>query len=876
MEARNMNMEWKEAKVFVSSTFNDMHAERDYLVTEVFPELAEWCEERRIRLTDIDLRWGVTREDSESGNTVRACLNCIDECRPFFLCFLGQRRGWVPDLNADVGADTLRQYRELRRKLGIYSITEMEIEHATLAPMTRLLADGPHTPDKSKAMFFFRNDPFGGSGSGAAGEGVLTEAQRKIYTNAGAEDEEAEDRKLEGSKEWISKEWEPFHYDCVWDPEKVTEELRTLGEVSRGGLRDFEVDGKPLKEVILGGLKKMIEEEFPENQPVAKGRAEDSEAEREDRFDGDALEQQLHWQMAAFDFTGREKEVAGILHHLENDVIKWTGGEGEALFLTAPEGMGKTALLAKCAEMLTESGHRVLARSCGLTDLSNTLEEVYLSLGNEAGLFRASDRDPRLSCRIDSAFLSSLMEKGYDTLIVDGLDHAGDRGMIRALERIPGGFHLILSSDDPEEWRNFKFSYDTMVLTGLVTPEERAAVVDQYLLRTLKKLDMNQLNEIISVDGAEYPMFLRIVINELKTFGSFVELTDKIRRFGDKPQTAFAELIDAVSGEFEETDINIKGGFTGAVMGMLLFARDGLSEDEMMAGLENMGALAGTDPDEVRTLLRRFMRRIRPYIVRINRRYSLQNKALKGAVTERFGALESQCRHALVYVYENNLRAAPPQTVNEWEPVHGSHELLYQLEMLGEWDVIRYALTRPEIFRNLDPDDYRGGYRNGRFFKDYKNILKREDYTAADTPVGFSLDADEPEGRERLRMLAEIFLGKASDNIGVIGRLYPHPYAPRCTALRKKEDQTEFYKYRDLFYEATQFARIAFRYERMSLAGGERSEAEKEWQRFDKLATPVYMFMQYLSQFGGDQTGLSYQIEDLADGALLEYKGVRI
>ena len=100
-------MEWKEVKIFVSSTFNDMHAERDYLVTEVFPELSEWCEERRIRLTDIDLRWGVTREDSESGNTVRACLNCIDECRPFFLCFLGQRRGWVPELNAEIGADTI-------------------------------------------------------------------------------------------------------------------------------------------------------------------------------------------------------------------------------------------------------------------------------------------------------------------------------------------------------------------------------------------------------------------------------------------------------------------------------------------------------------------------------------------------------------------------------------------------------------------------------------------------------------------------------------------------------------------------------------------------------------------------------------------------
>ena len=53
LKGEDTAMEWKEVKVFVSSTFNDMHAERDYLVTEVFPELSEWCEERRIRLTDI-------------------------------------------------------------------------------------------------------------------------------------------------------------------------------------------------------------------------------------------------------------------------------------------------------------------------------------------------------------------------------------------------------------------------------------------------------------------------------------------------------------------------------------------------------------------------------------------------------------------------------------------------------------------------------------------------------------------------------------------------------------------------------------------------------------------------------------------------------
>ena len=49
---------WETVHIFISSTFNDMHAERDYLVKEVFPELRDWCEERKLRLVDIDLRWG--------------------------------------------------------------------------------------------------------------------------------------------------------------------------------------------------------------------------------------------------------------------------------------------------------------------------------------------------------------------------------------------------------------------------------------------------------------------------------------------------------------------------------------------------------------------------------------------------------------------------------------------------------------------------------------------------------------------------------------------------------------------------------------------------------------------------------------------------
>jgi len=73
---------------FISSTFDDMHAERDYLIKQVFPELREWCEKRKLNLIDIDLRWGVREEDTQAKTVVEVCLNSIDKARPFFLCFL--------------------------------------------------------------------------------------------------------------------------------------------------------------------------------------------------------------------------------------------------------------------------------------------------------------------------------------------------------------------------------------------------------------------------------------------------------------------------------------------------------------------------------------------------------------------------------------------------------------------------------------------------------------------------------------------------------------------------------------------------------------------------------------------------------------------
>ena len=91
-----MPQRWKTVRIFISSTFRDMHAERDHLVRFVFPELKEKCRQQRVHLIDVDLRWGVTQADAQDGKALDICLDEIDSCRPYFLGLLGHRYGSVP------------------------------------------------------------------------------------------------------------------------------------------------------------------------------------------------------------------------------------------------------------------------------------------------------------------------------------------------------------------------------------------------------------------------------------------------------------------------------------------------------------------------------------------------------------------------------------------------------------------------------------------------------------------------------------------------------------------------------------------------------------------------------------------------------------
>jgi telomerase protein component 1 len=80
-----MTASWKTVHVFISSTFRDMHAERDHLVRFVFPKLRQELLQRRIHLVDVDLRWGITKEQVDNDQALHVYLRQIDEYRYFIV-----------------------------------------------------------------------------------------------------------------------------------------------------------------------------------------------------------------------------------------------------------------------------------------------------------------------------------------------------------------------------------------------------------------------------------------------------------------------------------------------------------------------------------------------------------------------------------------------------------------------------------------------------------------------------------------------------------------------------------------------------------------------------------------------------------------------
>jgi len=367
-------IEWRVRPVFISSTFRDMHAERDYLHYYVFPRLDERLRERRHRLEPIDLRLGVETESAGSEEqrerlVLKVCLEEINRSRPFFLVLLGDRYGWTPPeerLKAaarEVGFET-----DVRGK----SVTALEIEYG-------LLLKG--TAQQRRCFIYLRNPlPYD----------KMPPAVAKQYSDAYSPDLEQRKNhdKLKALKSQLREDPEMgprvFQYSAQWD-----------GQASK--VTGLEAWG----EMVFQHLSSEMEQEtaaFAVQAPASWNEQE--------RF---ALEE--FGENRSRGFVGRSQVMQQLLE-LATSPTDHGNRQSWGACVTGGSGSGKSALFSILMRQLSsDASILVLANAVGGTPRGSQIDAMLrrwsIELSNSLGVSYGLGEDESLD-KIEAEFASLL------------------------------------------------------------------------------------------------------------------------------------------------------------------------------------------------------------------------------------------------------------------------------------------------------------------------------------------------------------------------------------------------------------------------------------------------------------------------------------
>jgi hypothetical protein len=305
--ADSTTQRWRSRPVFISSTFRDMQAERDWLKHHVFPELAERLRGRRHLLEPIDLRFGVetvttAAEEAKELLVLKVCLDEIRRSRPFIVVLLGERYGWVPE---EARMQAAAAEAGFRAEVAGKSVTALEIEYGIFK----------ENPQQRRRCFFYLRDPL-------LCERMPPELAAE-YSEAFAGDPGAPGRqaRLEALKTRLRDDPELGPrvrlYKAGWDEKRNT-------------VTGLEAFGR----MVLGDLWSELEVETEEF-----ARRPDLTPEEVDR---EALEEFVEHRSRGF--VGRTDQVGSAVGFLQSAPAE---GKPWALCTTGPPGAGKSAFFAR-------------------------------------------------------------------------------------------------------------------------------------------------------------------------------------------------------------------------------------------------------------------------------------------------------------------------------------------------------------------------------------------------------------------------------------------------------------------------------------------------------------------------------------------------
>jgi tetratricopeptide (TPR) repeat protein len=520
-------------RVFISSTFRDMQAERDELVKVIFPQLRKLCERRGVAWGEVDLRWGISDEQKSEGMVLPICLDEIQRCRPYFIGLLGERYGFIPH---EISSALIEREPWLEEYSG-QSVTELEILHGVL-----------NDPKMAEHAFFYFRDPgfldaIRPEQRAAFVEGAAPEEMEKYGTQEAQQRAEQRKQKLAALKDRIRQSGFPVH-------EKYK-------------------DPKEFGQYVLQDLTAIINRLYPEgSQP--------------DPFDREAAEQMIFARSRTSVYIGRPKYFDELDAHVRS--------QGQPLVILGESGSGKSALLANWAiqHRTRYPDDLVIMHFIGATPGSADWVAMLRRILEEfRRKFKIREEIPEKPDALRGAFANWLYmaaAHGRVVLIIDALNQLDDRDgasdLVWLPAAIPENVRILLSTlpgRSLDELR--KRGWPVLTIEPLQI-EERKQLIKKYLALSTKTLDTAHMEGIANAPQCHNPLYLRLLLDDLRLFGIYEKLGEQIDKYLKAPTipALFALILARCEQDYEQE----KPGLVHDSMCLLWAARRGLSEAELL------------------------------------------------------------------------------------------------------------------------------------------------------------------------------------------------------------------------------------------------------------------------------------------------------
>ena len=591
---------WKTVRVFISSTFKDMQAERDHLVRFVFPRLREDLLRRRIHLVDVDLRWGVTSDQ----DAFDLCMDEIDRCKPRFLCMLGGRYGWVPPAREGTG-------------IAERSITASEIHYAALDML-----------DTPAFRYFYFRDP-AVTASIPASDAADYREQEGSPAAAALESLKARIAAARGLTvrapgETVEGKLPLLIYPCAWD--SATARITRL---ERFG------------DQVYADLLASVDAEFGTAPPPPLDEYAEENA---------AMDAFIEGRVERYVVGSREPIFRTLKDHAD-------GREGcGILCVVGAPGSGKSALLGRFYRDYLDAAGRSTGRagvvviphfvgaSARSTSVRHLLRRLCHELAEAAG---STDEIPDDYEKLREVF-PKLLEQAADArhviILIDAvnqLDAALQAHAMRWLpDRLPSGARVILTTlPGPvlDALRARRQPPAEITLEPL-DARDAAAIMDGYLARYRKSFDAVQRRELLAKADAGVPLYLLTALEELRTLGTYNEILTRIQELPDRVPALFVWILNRLERDpgFRDQDGHLIGpDLVKPYCSYIAVGRSGMAQAELVELVAPGDPATGVPADAMGNAAA-LQRLLRPYLMQRGELLDFFHGQLREAVQTHF------------------------------------------------------------------------------------------------------------------------------------------------------------------------------------------------------------------------------------------------